>query len=131
MTERDFQTNARAADTFRRLSQEPEEQDFWAGYVRGLRRNYHGENFGTADEHSLWMSAAGCDDLSRKMRGLGYQTGFDGQNVQQAMKLIASRQYMSDIGKIGGSAKSEKKTAAVRLNAKKGGRPPKKITETN
>lgn len=32
----------------------------------------------------------------------------------------------SALGKKGGSAKSEKKTEAVRLNAKKGGRPRKK-----
>jgi hypothetical protein len=37
----------------------------------------------------------------------------------------AVRDYFSELGKKGGSATSEKKAIAARLNAKKGGRPKK------
>lgn len=92
MMRSDFQSNMTAADTFRRLSSEPDEQDFWTGYQRGLRRNHHGEKFGTAEEHKLWLSLADDPhDQSRKMRGLGYRCGFDSQNIQTAMKTLAGR----------------------------------------
>jgi hypothetical protein len=126
-----FQNNATAAESFRRLSQEPDEQEFWAGYVRGLRRNHHGEKFETEAEHSLWMSAADSSDQSRKMRGLGYRAGFEGQNVQAAMKTLVGYQHMSELGKLGGSATSERKTASSRANAKLGGRPRKTGEDKN
>jgi hypothetical protein len=112
-----------AADTFRRLSSEPDEQDFWSGYQRGLRRNHHGEKFGTAEEHKLWLSLADDVDPSRKMRGLGYRSGFDGQNIQQAMKILAGRQYMSEIGRLGGSSTSPTKSRTSAENGRLGGYP--------
>lgn len=119
-----FQSNMTAAAMFRRLASEPDEQDFWAGYQRGLRRNHHGEKFGTAEDHKLWISLADeSHDQSRKMRGLGYRAGFEGQNIQQAMKTLASKQYMSEIGKLGGSATSVKKARSSAKNGKLGGRP--------
>ncbi len=120
-----FQSNMTAADTFRRLSSDPDEQEFWTGYQRGIRRNYHGEKFGTAAEHKLWLSLHTDEDISRKMRGLGYRAGFDGQNVQQAMKTLAGRQYMSEIGKRGGSSTSPKKSRSSAENGRLGGRPRK------
>jgi len=56
--------------------QQLEDQDYWHGYQRGLRRRYHGENFGTEDEHALWMAAIDSDDESRSARGQGYRDGF-------------------------------------------------------
>ena len=53
-----------------------ENPDYWAGYARGLRRRYHRENFGTDDEHALWMSMANDDDRSRSERGRGYRDGY-------------------------------------------------------
>jgi len=123
MTEKEFQTNMRAAKTFQGLSSEYGESDFWSGYQRGLRRHYHGEKFGTPAEHQKWMSLV--DDETRRELGLGYQSGFDGQNIHVAMFSLAERQYLSKIGRKGGSVSSEKKTGAVRENAKLGGRPAK------
>lgn len=77
MTEQEFQHSAQAAETFRRLA-EPDRADFWTGYQRGLRRHYHGEKFGTAAEHSLWLAAADDDDHQRRQRGLGYRCGLAG-----------------------------------------------------
>lgn len=51
--------------------------DYWMGYQRGLRRRYHGEIFGTEDEHSLWMSLADDDTPDRINRGRGYRDGFN------------------------------------------------------
>lgn len=120
MTERDFQTNASAAKTFSELGNDSE---FWAGYVRGLRRNHHGEKFGTAEEHALWMSAADSSDQSRKMRGLGYRAGFEAQNVHAAMKTLVGYQHMSELGKRGGSSTSARKARSSAANGKRGGRP--------
>ena len=126
MKQAEFQTNITGAKTFEELSDSSDsDSDFWSGYQRGLRRHYHGEKFGTAQEHKLWMSLADDSDYSRKMRGLGYRAGFENQNVQQAMKSLAGCQYMSDIGRLGGSSTSPKKSAAARINGALGGRPRK------
>ncbi len=50
MTQGEFESQMLKAETFRRLG---ERSDYWAGFMRGLRRAFHGENFGTADEHEL------------------------------------------------------------------------------
>ena len=49
-------------------------KDYWRGYMRGLRRRFHGENFGTLEEHEKWMSMV--DDVHRKELGQGYRDGF-------------------------------------------------------
>ena len=48
-----------------------ENKEYWRGYIRGLRRNYHGEDFGTLEEHKKWLSL--IDDKSRKELGRGYR----------------------------------------------------------
>jgi hypothetical protein len=49
---------------------------YWEGLERGLRRQYHGDKFGTAQEHALWLSGAhnGSEPSSRE-RGQGYRDG--------------------------------------------------------
>ena len=51
-------------------------QNYWSGYQRGVRRRHHGENFGTVDDHQLWLTATG--DESRRQRSQGYRDGFYG-----------------------------------------------------
>lgn len=87
MTEAQFQHAMGAAETFQRLTEEPLVADFWAGFIRGTRRHYHGERFGTDEEHALWMAAAESDDESRRRRGIGYRAGIAGKDLQQ---LIAA-----------------------------------------
>ena len=49
---------------------------FWEGFERGLRRQYHGDKFGTAQEHALWLTIADDDsDPSSRERGRGYRNG--------------------------------------------------------
>ena len=71
MNEKEFQSEALRAKTMGRL----ENSDYWAGFLRGLRRGYHGENFGTDEEYKKWWAIADEDDLARQERGKGYRAG--------------------------------------------------------
>jgi len=53
--------------------------DYWAGVQRGLRRAYHGANFGTDAEHVLWCAAINSDYPMRKQLGQGYRDGLRGK----------------------------------------------------
>ena len=70
-----FQSLMRRADTLRRLETDPIRAEWYVGYVRGLRRAHHGENFGTASEHEMWFDAAGSSDPMRAALGRGYRAG--------------------------------------------------------
>jgi hypothetical protein len=55
------------------LGQRP---DYWHGYERGLRRGFHGDRFGTEQDHKLWLSlVAGSADGAEQERGRGYRDG--------------------------------------------------------
>ena len=58
---------------------DPRLTDYFTGYMRGLRRAYHGEKFGTEEEHTRWLSLVDDCDNSRRLKGLGYQHGLRGQ----------------------------------------------------
>jgi hypothetical protein len=48
--------------------------DYLTGYLRGLRRHYHGDSFENDMEHRLWISLeGGHNDLEQ-----GYRDGFAG-----------------------------------------------------
>jgi hypothetical protein len=65
----------RRADTLRRVEPDPIRAEWWAGYMRGLRRAHHGERFGSEAEHDLWLSAAESMDPMRAALGRGYRAG--------------------------------------------------------
>lgn len=48
--------------------------DYSRGYIRGLRRHYHGDNFGTNEEHEKFMAL----DEHHQATGAGYRDGFAG-----------------------------------------------------
>jgi len=50
--------------------------DYWQEYQRGLRRAYHGEDFGTVAEHEMWLSSAEETDDTMAERDRGYLAGF-------------------------------------------------------
>lgn len=56
--------------------QQAERAEYWEGYQRGLRQAYHGDAFGTPEEHHLWLSLVSDDDESRREKGYGYIDGF-------------------------------------------------------
>jgi hypothetical protein len=70
-----FASLLRRADTLRRTESDPVREAWWTGYMRGLRRAHHGETFGTAAEHELWLSAADSDVPDRAALGRGYRVG--------------------------------------------------------
>lgn len=70
-----FQSLMRRADALRRIDDDPINSSWWTGYMRGLRRAHHGENFGTEAEHELWLSAVDSTDDSRAALGRGYVAG--------------------------------------------------------
>jgi hypothetical protein len=76
LSEADFQHEMERGKTFQEL--EHDRAEYWTGYQRGLRRAYHGERFGTPQEHALWMQAADSADVLRKQRGQGYRDGLKG-----------------------------------------------------
>ena len=65
-------------DTFKSLIFEAEALtggDYLRGYLRGIRRHYHGDIFGTDEEHNQWLNLEGDrDDLGR-----GYRDGLAGR----------------------------------------------------
>jgi len=70
-----FSSLLRRADTLRRFDNEPANASWWTGYMRGLRRAHHGENFGTEAEHGLFLSASDSTDPQRAALGRGYRAG--------------------------------------------------------
>lgn len=49
-----------------------ERESYWRGYQRGLRRAYHGHNFGTIEEHQKFLDAINSLDEGRRETGRGY-----------------------------------------------------------
>ena len=81
MEENHFQCEMMKAQTFIELG---EDSDYWMGYQRGLRRRFHGENFGTDEEHEMWMQLYEDSDDVRANRGRGYRDGF----ISRIMKIM-------------------------------------------
>jgi hypothetical protein len=50
--------------------------DYWRRYIRGLKRAYYSEEFGTEAEHALWLPLADRDNMQDHDRGCGYFHGF-------------------------------------------------------
>lgn len=73
MDRKTFEREMMRADT---MMDAENNRDYWMGYKRGLRRKFHGENFGTETEHKLWLSAIESTDKSRRERGRGYNDGY-------------------------------------------------------
>jgi len=114
MTEQKFKSEMRRAETMRGLS-DPMMAEYWAGYIRGLRRAYHGEKFGTNDEHTKWLSAANSRDESRKQRGRGYKDGLAFGEVSSRIGRPAVGDTVLDKLTVPGELKSALEAKAVEL----------------
>jgi DNA-binding transcriptional regulator YiaG len=51
---------------------------YWTGYINGLQRRFHGEAFGTQQEHERWLAATGEGDEEQKEQSRGYRDGYLG-----------------------------------------------------
>ncbi len=77
------------ADTLRGVSLDPDDSEFWAGYMRGLRRLYLGEKFETEEQHVLWFGIDQDEpDMTRRSRGEGYRAGFAGVDPVELFRTI-------------------------------------------
>ena len=89
MNEQLFRSEMRRAEIMRRTL-DRDRANYWAGYIRGLRRLYHGENFGTPEEHTFWLLLVVRPDRMLQQRGQGYRDGFefDEANLAGANRYI-------------------------------------------
>lgn len=111
MNEQQFKNKMNYA---RGMKESSGDDNYWSGYIRGLRRYYHGEKFGTEEEHKKYLSLIGDSDESRHQLGQGYS---DALNECQRSDAAAA------LGKKGGSAKTPAKKKSSAENGKLGGRP--------
>lgn len=74
-----FEHNLSGAQAIAQTTDDPGEQEYWAGYQRGVRRRHHGEAFGTEAEHLQWNA---LDDS----RGQGYRDGHTGVSIADALQ---------------------------------------------
>lgn len=92
MDEKRFQPLLGMARAFQRV--DPDRADFWQGFQRGLRRLYHGEKFGTSDEHQKFLNCRNGE--YRRDLQTGYRAGYyrdqlqlhSQQDVQSLRKLL-------------------------------------------
>ena len=56
--------------------------EYSMGYQRGLRRAFHGDKFGTPEEHKRWLAAVKSNDFYRRQLGQGYRDGLQGQDTE-------------------------------------------------
>jgi hypothetical protein len=75
MTYQEFQSRMTEAKSIGRLSARA---GYYEGYVRGLRRFYHGPNVDTLQEHEKWLRLLYDRDETEADRGRGYQHGLQG-----------------------------------------------------
>jgi hypothetical protein len=77
MTETEFRTLMSRAMKHTAGCDEPGAYDYYKGYARGLRRRYHGDSFGTTEEHNQFMAMK--EDPYRRHVGRGYSDGVSGR----------------------------------------------------
>lgn len=72
MREPEFKSKMLYAESMKKFDDRP---DYWAGYMRGLRRRFHGDKFGTDEDHEKWLSL--IYDETRSEMAKGYRDGFE------------------------------------------------------
>lgn len=88
MTETEFHRNLSGAEILIRMSDDP---SFLEGYCRGLRRYYHGESFGTPEEHETWMALfAETGDEQGRAKGEGYRQGLSGAAIADIIERMTT-----------------------------------------
>lgn len=118
-----FASLMRRADDLLRGEGNPVKAEWWHGYKRGLRRAHHGDSFGTATEHHLFLDAAASDDPMRQARGKGYAAGLmlepsdpPASDAERAARYKASGRQIACVIRDPGA-----QTALIALEQKHGG----------
>lgn len=83
LTEKSFKAEIARAKSFL-----PIDSQYYSGYIKGLRRQYHGSSFGTDEEHKRYLRAPGAV-------GRGYRAGYE-FTVKPGRKKIGNK-YISRI----------------------------------
>ena len=79
MDESQFKSLVLRAETMRDLAPQPEDAAYWSGYLYGLRRHYHGQNFGNSQENAAYEAISPKDHFPlRRLLGQGYRAGVQG-----------------------------------------------------
>jgi hypothetical protein len=66
-----FENEIYKARELKKVGKKPE---YWTGYMNGLRRRFFGEDFGTPQEHRIWLTGNG--NKLNKLRAQGYRDGY-------------------------------------------------------
>lgn len=75
MTEQEYRSKMAQAERMHRRSGRP---GYYEGYMKGLRRLYHGPGVATVQEHEVWLGMTYSRDRAGTDRGQGYQHGLQG-----------------------------------------------------
>jgi hypothetical protein len=108
MNEQKFKSEMRRAEIMRRAATNDGWEEYWVGYIRGLRRAYHGKKFGTEEEHIKWLAPS--EIKHRQSRSIGYSDGLAYGKISakigrpsigdQPMKSIGVRLPVDQINRI-------------------------------
>ncbi len=79
MTQEEFTAKMTQATLCRCQAKAPRDVAYYAGFIRGLLRSYHGVGFGTDAEHALWLTLTNDENMVRQNRGEGYRDGLRGE----------------------------------------------------
>lgn len=85
--------NEQLFSTYMQSAKSLHEGDYLAGYLRGLRRFWHGENFGEPGEHEKWMAMSD----HRQDMGDGYRDGFAGKPPRGAHGNTGNKNAEKDV----------------------------------
>ncbi len=80
---------------------------FIRGYIRGMRRAFHGKDFGETEHEKYINMPEDEPDISRRLAGQGYRAGYAGIDIinlqtcnRCGWEFIPTRVKRDDIGKI-------------------------------
>lgn len=92
MTAQEFRSHVARARMLRESAGDIDDQHYWEGYQRGLRRAYHGERFATEQEHRQWLGLVHSRNELRRRRGEGYIDALAlGEQVPPATEFVRLR----------------------------------------
>jgi len=124
MIQGEFKRRIKDAKTLAKLSEYPD-TEYWLGYQDGLSRLFEYGSEVTNAEHEASMLVSNDMDGTSKMRVFGYQTGFEGKGIGEAITFLHVVMAPSMLGKGKKKNLSQISLDARKRNAQKAGRPRK------